>query len=118
MADWPADLPQQPLVQAGFRETMPKLTVRSAMDVGPAKVRRRATAGVSVLECTFRLSAAQRAQLLAFWQDTLAGGALSYGWTHPISGAAIVCRIVEPPSLEPAGGGVAWWARLRIEVLP
>jgi hypothetical protein len=88
------------------------------MDVGPAKVRRRATAGVTQLKCTFRLSAAQRASLLAFWQTTLAGGSLSYSWTHPISGAAITCRIVEPPTFSPAAGGVSWLAVLNIEILP
>jgi hypothetical protein len=88
------------------------------MDVGPAKVRRRATAGVTQLKCAFRLSAAQRASLLTFWQTTLAGGSLSYSWTHPISGAGITCRIVEPPGFTPAAGGVSWVAALSIEVLP
>jgi hypothetical protein len=117
MPAWPSDLPQLPLVQ-GFSETAPTLAVRSPMDVGPAKVRRRATAGVTQLKCTFRLSAAQRASLLTFWQTTLAGGALSYSWTHPISGTAITCRIVEPPGLTPVAGGVSWLAALSIEVLP
>ena len=117
MPAWPSDLPQQPLVQ-GFSETAPQLAVRTSMDVGPAKVRRRATAGVTQLKCAFRLSAAQRASLLTFWQTTLAAGARSYTWTHPISGAAITCRIVEPPGFTPAAGGVAWLAALSIEVLP
>lgn len=117
MAAWPVDLPQKPLVQ-GFSETLPTLTVRSPMDTGPAKVRRRSTAGVTQMQCVFRLTATQRASLLTFWQTTLAGGSLSYNWTHPISGANIVCRIVEPPSLTPAAGGNAWAASLKIEVLP
>ena len=117
MAAWPVDLPQKPLVQ-GFSETLPNLVTRSPMDIGPAKVRRRSTAGVTQLQCVFRLSAAQRASLLTFWQTTLAGGSLSYNWVHPISGAGIVCRIVEPPALAPATGGVAWAASLKIEVLP
>ena len=117
MAAWPSDLPQKPLLQ-GFSETPPNLLTRSPMDVGPAKVRRRSTAGVTVLQCVFRLTTTQRASLLTFWQTTLAGGSLSYTWTHPISGAGIVCRIVDPPALAPAAGGVAWAATMKIEVLP
>jgi hypothetical protein len=117
MPSWPSDLPPRPLVQ-GFSETAPTLAVRSPMDVGPAKVRRRATAGVTQLKSAFRLSAAQRASLLTFWQTTLQGGALSYSWTHPISGAGITCRIVEPPAFEPVAGGRFWNAALSIEVLP
>ena len=49
---------------------------------------------------------------------TLAGGALSYSWTHPISGAAITCRIVEPPGFTPAAGGVSWVATVTVEILP
>jgi hypothetical protein len=81
-------------------------------------VRRRVTAGVTQLKCSFRLSKTQRASLLTFWQTTLAGGALSFTWTHPISGAAITCRIVEPPAFTPAARGVSWVAALTIEVLP
>jgi hypothetical protein len=117
MAVWPLDLPQKPLLQ-GFSETLPNLTTRTPMDTGPAKVRRRSTAGVTQLQCVFRLTAAQRASLLTFWQTTLAGGSLSYSWTHPISGAALVCRLIEPPVLTPAAGGVAWAATMKIEVLP
>ena len=73
MAAWPSDLPQKPLVQ-GFSETPPNLLTRSPMDIGPAKVRRRSTAGVTVLQCVFRLTTTQRASLLTFWQTTLAGG--------------------------------------------
>ena len=102
----------------GFSETAPTLAVRSPMDVGPAKVRRRATAGVTQLKCAFRLSAAQRGSLLTFWETTLAAGALSYSWTHPISGAGITCRIVEPPGFTQAAGGVSWVATVTVEILP
>jgi hypothetical protein len=117
MPAWPADLPQKPLVD-GFEEKAPTLVARTTMDVGPAKVRRRATVGLTQMKCAFRMSAAQRASLLTFWQTTLAGGSLSFSWAHPVSGAGITCRIVEPPTFSPAAGGVAWVAALTIEVLP
>ena len=107
MAAWPSDLPQKPLVQ-GFSETPPNLLTRSPMDVGPAKVRRRSTAGVTVLQCVFRLTTTQRASLLTFWQTTLAGGSLSYTWTHPISGAGD--RLSDRRAAGFGAGG--WWRRL------
>lgn len=117
MTAWPADLPQKPLAD-GFAEKAPTLALRTSMDVGPAKVRPRQAAGVTMLTCAFRLTPAQRASLLAFWQTTLAGGALSYSWAHPVTGAAITCRLVEPPAFEPLARGLYWRAALTIEILP
>jgi|APTNR8051073442_1049403.scaffolds.fasta_scaffold03577_7 hypothetical protein len=117
MTTWPAELPPRPLVD-GFAETPAELAVRSPMEVGPAKVRRRATAGVTKLECRFRLTPTQRASLLAFWQTTLKGGVLRFDWTHPVTDAPISCRIIAPPAFTPIAGGVAWQAALSLEVLP
>ena len=42
--DWPATLPQEILAE-GYEEGLPDVLVRTKMDAGPDKVRRRATAG-------------------------------------------------------------------------
>ena len=118
MSAWPGDLPQKPLAD-GFSEKAPTLIQRTQMDVGPAKARPRQTAGVTVLTCAFRLTSAQRASLMTFWQTTLAGGSLPFTWTHPVTGAALsACRIVDPPALEPVARGIYWRAALTIEILP
>jgi len=117
MVAWHVDLPQKPLAN-GFTERQPQLALRTQMDVGPAKVRRRQTAGVVQMACPFRLTTAQRATLVTFWQTTLAGGSLPFTWTHPVTGAAINCRIVEPPEFQPAARGIYWITTLLIEILP
>ena len=45
-AVWPPSLPQGPRLE-DLEETPPTLAIRTGMDVGPAKVRRRAVAGVT-----------------------------------------------------------------------
>ena len=114
---WPASLPQRPLAD-GFAETPPNLLVRSATDIGPAKVRRRTTVGVTRLKASFRLSSAQLAAFRTFFASDLQGGALSFSWTHPVTGAVGVFRIVPPPSINPIAAGIAWRVSLDLELLP
>ena len=117
LASWPASLPQRPLAD-GFSETLPNLLVRSGTDIGPAKARRRTTAGVTRLKVAFRLSSAQLAAFRTFFAADLQGGALSFSWTHPVSGAVGSFRIVPPPAIEPIAAGVAWRVTLDLELLP
>jgi len=114
---WPSSLPLRPLAD-GFSETPPNLLVRSATDIGPAKARRRATAGVTRLKAAFRLSPAQLATFRTFLAADLQGGALSFSWTHPLTGNLGAFRIVPPPSIEPIAAGIAWRVSLDLELLP
>ena len=112
---WPATLPQRPLM-AGFQETPQNVVVRSQTDTGPAKTRRRTTAGVINLEMQFRLTTAQLATFRSFYANDLQSGALAYTWKHPISGANGAFRLVEPPKIAPVGA--SWLVGLRVEMLP
>jgi len=114
---WPATLPQEPLAQ-GFNERAPDTVIRSAMEAGPPKVRRRFTAGIRLIDCQVRLTPAQVETLDSFFDSTIAGGALSFDWKHPRTGAAVTYRLVEPPSYTPVARGTLWQASLRLEVLP
>jgi hypothetical protein len=115
-ATWPIGLPDAPL-QQGFQETVPKNTARFETDAGPAKVRRRFTAGVRGLKCSFLFTAAELATFDEFVVDTLEGGALQFAWTDPRTSAAITARIKDQPQYRPAGG-TDWIAECEIEVLP
>lgn len=114
---WPASLPQEPLVE-GFIEQAPNTLIRSQMEAGPAKVRRRFTSGPRNFDCQLYLSPAQVETLDGFYVSTLAGGALSFDWKHPRTQAAVTFRFIEPPSYKPVKRGAAWQASLRLEVLP
>lgn len=102
----------------GFSEQAPNTIIRSQMEAGPAKLRRRFTAGTRNFDCHLYLSADQVEALDAFYVSTLAGGALSFDWKHPRTQAAVTYRFVEPPSYKPVKRGSAWQASMKLEVLP
>jgi hypothetical protein len=116
-ATWPASLPQDPLAQ-GFSEQAPNTVIRTTMEAGPPKMRRRFTAGIRNIECQLRLTSAQTDTLDLFFETTLAGGSLSFDWKHPRTGATVTFRFVEPPSYGAVARGTLWWASLKLEILP
>lgn len=116
MPTWPPTLPAAPLAE-GFRETMPALTVRTEMEAGPAKVRRRTTAGVGRISIAYLLSAAQVATLESFVKHDLAGGALAFNFTHPRHGATVRCRFARLPE-HAAVNPEFFKSSFELEILP
>lgn len=96
MVDWPATLPDSPLIE-GFEEEDPDLVLKSETDVGPGKRRLRGTAGLGRMMYPLMLTTEQRAALLDFYRTDLARGVLSFNLTHPITGDPIECFITKPP---------------------
>jgi hypothetical protein len=117
MAVWPISLPQSPLMLQGFQETLPNTVIRTEMDVGPPKVRQRATAGIRAFTMIVQMTKAQVATLDTFYVSTLAGGSLPFDWTHPRTGAAATYRFVRPPICVPLADDL-WQARMELEILP
>lgn len=115
---WPASLPLDPLI-AGYDETLAPGTnvLRSPMDAGPAKTRRRFTAAVRPLSISLALTRAQVAILDAFVDETLAGGALPFVFTHPRTQAPVTMRVIPPIGARPSSGQ-DWIAPLKLEILP
>lgn len=115
MPVWPTTLPQSPL-QDSYRETVADNTVRTAMEQGPAKLRRRATSAVSKLSIGFILNPAQMAVLESFYASGLSGGVLPFTFPHPRTGTGTSCRFTTPPSASNIGG--YYKVALEMEVLP
>lgn len=115
---WPTSLPQMPL--DSYSETIGVLTIRTPMDAGPAKMRRRGTKP-DKLSVQYNMSTTQVATLRTFVQDTLKG-TIRFGYTHPRTGHVVEVRIV------PQGDGELfsvsyilpnyWQVSLELEVLP
>jgi hypothetical protein len=91
--------------------------LRTEMDQGPAKTRRRTTAGVRTLTMAYILSAAQTAVLDDFYLEDLSGGSLSFDYTHPRTAATVTTRFKKPPAYIPLNGGY-FRAVLEMEILP
>ena len=78
---WPASLPQ--FVDRPHTEGMPDALLRTPMDAGPAKTRRRFTAGIKPVKAQMDLTAAQAATFETFFDVTLKAGALAFDWVLP-----------------------------------
>lgn len=117
MPSWPATLPQYVEVP-GYRERPGANVIRSPMDAGPAKQRRRGTAAPETLRVRLVLTKAQRATFVAFHREDLEDGALAFDWFHPVTRDPCVMRIVEGNYDLAAAGGKFFALELALEVLP
>lgn len=115
MAVWPSQLP--PPRQGSLSETLPENTIRSNMDYGPAKTRRRTTANVTPLAFTLRVPVALRAVLLDFFFDEVSSGALAFSYNHPVTGVACEARFAEPPGVSHVEADV-YDIAVKLEILP
>lgn len=112
---WPASLPQI-LEIDGYDEAFPNAMLRTAMETGPAKRRRRFTAAPAPIKGTLTLTVAQRATLKSFFETDLQMGALSFDWTHPVTGVTASFAFVSPPRIRGDSGFLP--VALDLEQLP
>lgn len=116
MSSWPATIPQA-LFTDGYGEAPPNVTIRSQMDFGPDKVRRRATAGVRPVSGKMVMTSAQLADFKTFYNTTILGGSLRFDWVDPYDGTtAVEMRFSEPPSWTAAEGN--YEVSMKLEILP
>jgi len=113
---WPSSLPQRPTV-GGYQERFADTVLRTAMETGVAKTRRRFTAAPRQMEVTFRVNAAQAAMLKTFFEDTTAGGAFPFDWAHPREGTSAEFRFVEAPRVS-AVTGTLFSIAIKLEQMP
>jgi hypothetical protein len=101
----------------GYEETTPKIVLRSQVDAGPPKVRRRFTSGIAKIVCRYTLPPDLLQVLDDFYFSACAGGAVAFEWTHPRRLEPVMVRFLEPPVYK-AFHKDAWSATVTIEVLP
>lgn len=117
MPTWPVSLPE--VRPGGYQETPQNQVLRSEMETGPAKTRRRFTAGTRTIPVQYQLTDAELAVFEAFFDDEIAAGALSFSWPHPRTGQTVTAKILPPGyQIDPVGGGLWWLLSLTIEVQP
>lgn len=113
---WPASLPQTPLMS--YSKQLAETRIRTETETGPAKVRRRYTAGVLRYNgIAFLLTTAQKATLETFFDTTTAGGSLPWEWQLPDTGATREFRFLEPPTFTQLNHQ-AYRCTMALEVLP
>ncbi len=121
MAVWPASLPQHAFLPVTeFRQTA---VLRTSMDSGPAKVRKRFTAAVRHLDFDMVLDGTQRATFDTFFATTIDEGATVFDFPDPVDGATIEVRFRENVSwnqiqVGATGAERSWRGKMKLEVLP
>ena len=120
MPAWPASLPQKQFL--GMTEQRGDARLRTEMDAGPAKMRRRFTNTVRDFTTPILLSGTQRQTLDTFYIDTLKKGVLAFDWEDPVTDAIVSFRFVEPPRFTPTAGGPVsdrlWEGMMMLEITP
>lgn len=119
MPTWPTELPQSPDLQ-GYSERPKSQVLRTSMDAGPAKTRRRFSAATREIPVRFMLTRAQ-AELFEQWFETdLQAGSLPFDVPQPRTGAVVSVLIAgDPPyQLNPMGSGMWWSLSCTFEVQP
>lgn len=115
--DWPATLPQSPIV-GGATYQRHDNAIRTQMEAGVAKVRRRFTAVGSDATLPVVMGRDQCEALDVFYIDTVKV-VLPFNWRHfgKAGNPAAIYRFKSPPSYAPVGGDL-WMVELDLEVMP
>jgi hypothetical protein len=113
---WPPNI-SEAFTSDAFTETPQEVTIRTDMDTGPPKVRRRFINPVRTYECNIVLrDAAEYQSLRDFYYITCQGGTDTISMAHPITGAMLLFRFASAPVFTALG--IAWRAAFRLELLP
>jgi len=100
---WPLALPQF-VNQSGFSLDVGDTTIKSSVDVGPAKRRRISTRSVDTLTVSMDIDYTQYQMLYDFFNTSLNGGINSFLFNHPITTIPTEFRFIEPLKFSAKGG--------------
>lgn len=91
-AIWPLVLPQTPQ-RTNWKNKIPNNQLRSDMDDGSSKVRRKGGGKQFNVEATYVLTKAQMLALRSFVMDTIRDATLCFDWPEPIEGKVVRAEI-------------------------
>jgi len=115
MAAWPGTLPDFFQV-GGYTEKGADNLIRTNMDVGPAKVRRRTVTNIRSIVGNMWLTSAQYTAMKTFFEVTQAYGSLTFTMddAHAVNQT---WRFVKPPVYTTVGPN-NWQVKLDLEEMP
>lgn len=97
MTTWPGTIPSE-FEQGGYQEAFANNTIKTSMDAGPPKRRRRTTASIKLFSGFIMMTDAEVALLETFYYDTI-GEVNVFDFTHPRRDTTVQVVFAEPPSL-------------------
>lgn len=101
------------ILRDNFVESPPERTIRSNMDVGPAKVRRRTIAAVTPVSFSMYLTTDEWTTLYNFY---LANDALVFNFVHPRTNQTVRARFAEVPT--GSFNETLWNVDVKLEIMP
>lgn len=113
MAVWPDNF--CPLINS-FQETPPENTIRTSMDVGPDKVRRRTTANVRPVSFNLFLLPPDVLVMDDFFVNQTRSGSEAFDFVHPRTKQPVQARFVSSPSYKNRSTG--YEVSVSLEILP
>lgn len=116
MPTWPASLPQDPSLD-GYSSEDQSGMLRSEMDSGPPKQRRRFTATTENISLSWLMTKTQLSTFNSFYKTTLLEGSLAFDITHPVNGWTVSARFTAPAQRSPIYINM-WRVNAVIEILP
>lgn len=111
---WPSSLPLD--IQDSDEEFANNL-VRTPMDVGPDKLRRRTTANIKPFSGVMYMTTAEVEIFETFYYNTLESGVLSFYFYPPRKTVVYQCRFASIPQVSTYKGDY-WKVIVDMEVLP
>ena len=117
-ATWPTLLPdiQYPAPEDGYNRQAQNQAIRSAMDAGPPKQRRRFSAGMVPVSLNVEMTAAQVAIFEDFYYNTLQV-VLPFDWIDHFDRTTATYVFVAPPIYAPLAADF-WSVSLALEMQP
>ena len=100
---WPPQL-QQFLQRGEFSQTQQDTNIRTNVETGPIKQRRRFTQPQTQMVCMIWVPHDLYQVFLDFYNVTLLNGTLDFDFADPITGAATVWRFSQPFGTTQVGG--------------
>lgn len=117
MATWPGSLPQSLEGGGSYQETPEVTVLRTSMDTGITKMRRRQTRGESKISGTMLLTTSQVSAFISFFQDTIKGGSLAFTGSLGRLGTLSTYIFSEEPTVRHLGGQT-YQLDMKLTVLP
>lgn len=113
---WPSSLPEY-VLQSGYGEELQDQGLRTNMEGGAVKTRRRFTARFDQIDVRIICDADQTELFETFYNDTLEGGTLVFDWIHPRKRTAITLQIIGKVKVMPADGD-NFYVAFKVEIKP
>lgn len=118
---WPSAFPELP-TYIGTTEGPPDVVIRTPMDVGPPKIRRRMTTGsrmcdIRLLMTATVLNAASPNGFDAFYVTDCLCGTSTFTWKNPRTEASVTMRFASVPQYRSLGGA-NYEVTFTAEILP